>query len=79
MDWLDQTRTDVIEFLQVSPTNLNDVRGVLTGVDLGASSLTASYYTDTRTSGSLRVCDDSWVRGSFIRVVHRIPEWDYRN
>lgn len=79
MDWLDQTRTDVIEFLQVSPTNINDVRGTLTGVDLGASTLTASYYTDTRTSGVLRLCEESWIRGSFIRVVHRVPEWDYRN
>lgn len=77
MDWRDLTRRDQIRVLMVDPTNIDAVMGELEGVDLSGSSLTAGYYTDTRTSGKLRVVDGNWIRGSFIRVVHVIPEWNY--
>lgn len=54
VDWADQTRRDVLTFQMVSPTNIEQVYGELDGVDLSGSSLTAAYYTDTRTSGKLR-------------------------
>lgn len=79
IDWRDQTRKDVLTFEMVSPTNLNSTYGELEGVDLSGSSLTAGYYTDTRTSGKIRVVGGNWVRGSMIRVIHSIPEWNYRN
>lgn len=77
LDWKDLTRKDELTFLMVSPTNLNDVYGELDGVDLSGSSLDAEYYTDTRTSGSLTVVGDGWIRGSLIRVVHSIPAWGW--
>lgn len=78
IDWRDQTRRDVLTFQMVSPTNVDLTYGELDGVDLSGSSLTAGYYTDTRTSGKLRVAGDNWVRGSMIRVIHEVPEWGWR-
>ena len=79
VDWADQTRRDVLTFQMVSPTNIDQVYGELEGVDLSGSSLSAAYYTDTRTSGTVRVIGGNWVRGSMIRVIHSVPEWGYRN
>lgn len=78
VDWADQTRRDVLTFQMVSPTNIEQVYGELDGVDLSGSSLTAAYYTDTRTSGRLKVVGGNWKRGSMIRVIHAVPEWDYK-
>lgn len=77
LDWKDLTREDKLTFLMVSPTNLNEIYGELDGVDLSSSSLDAEYYTDTRTSGSLTVVGDGWIRGSLIRVVHSVPAWGW--
>lgn len=78
IDWRDQTRKDVITFQMVTPTNVDKVYGELEGVDLSGSTLSAAYYTDTRTSGKIRVVGGNWVRGSMIRVIHTIPEWNYK-
>lgn len=78
LDWKDLTREDRLTFLMVSPTSLNDVYGELEGVDLSNSSLDAAYYTDVRTSGTLSVVGDGWVRGSLIRVVHEVPSWGWK-
>ena len=77
MDWRDLTRKDRIIVQQVNPANIDAVMGELEGVELSASSLTAAYYTDTRTSGKLKVIGEGWRRGSFLRVVHQVPEWNY--
>lgn len=78
-DWRDTTHTDKLIFQMVSPTDLNSSLGELEGVELGSASLTGGYYTDTRTSGKLTVIGENWVRGSFIRIIHQIPEWDYES
>ncbi len=77
IDWLDQRRGDIVTVSMVSPTNLEDTYGELEGIDLSRSSLSAGYYVDTRTSGTLSVIGDGWVRGSFLRVTHKIPEWGF--
>ena len=77
IDWRDQRHSNVIKVAMVSPTNLEDVYGELEGVDLSGSSLSAGYYTDTRTQGSIAVVGDGWIRGSFLRITHEIPEWDF--
>ena len=66
--------TPQVEVEMVSPSNVNDSMGVLDGVELASSKLTCGYYTDTRTSGTLRVVGDGWRRGSFLRVRARVPE-----
>lgn len=78
IDWRDQTRADRLTFQMVSPTNVDQTYGELEGVDLSGSSLTAAYYTDTRTSGKIRVVGGNWVRGSMIRVIHEVPDWGWR-
>lgn len=78
-DWRDVTRTDRLVFQMVNPTDLDSTLGELEGVELSSCSLSGGYYTDTRTSGKLRVIGEGWARGSFIRIVHEIPEWDYSN
>lgn len=77
MDWLDQNRADRIDVFMVPPTNLDDSYGLLEGVDLSQSSIEASYYSDTRTSGSITVHGDGWIRGSFLRIVHSVPAWGW--
>ena len=72
-DWLNQKREHEVVVQMVSPQNPDIVVGVLDGVDLGGSSLSAAYYTDTRTSGKLSVVGDGWVRGSFLRILVRFP------
>lgn len=79
MDWRDLSRRDRIVVQMVSPTNLDATLGELEGVDLSGSSITAGYYTDTRTSGKLRVVGDGWIRDSLIRIIHAVPEWNYAN
>ena len=76
-DWRDTTRTDRISFQMVNPTDLEASMGELEGVEIGSASLSCGYYTDTRTSGKLTVIGENWVRGSFIRIVHQVPEWGY--
>lgn len=77
MDWRDTTRHDRIVFQMVNPTNIDAVMGELEGVELNGATLSAGYYTDTRTSGKIHVVGEGWKRGSFVRVVHQVPEWNY--
>lgn len=78
IDWLDLTRQGYLHAYLISPTNPDHVYGELTGVDWAGSSLSAGYYTDTRTSGEITFVGDGWKpRGAFIRIVYEIPEWDY--
>lgn len=79
IDWKEQRVTHELEARMVSPQNPGSVLGVLEGIDWSGSSLSAAYYTDTRTSGKLAVVDSNWVRGSFVQIVHRIPEHGYEN
>lgn len=70
VDWMDQSRSDTLTFTMVNQTNINATKGELADVILDKSSVTAGYYTDTRTSGKLVVSDSKWARGSFIRITH---------
>lgn len=78
-DWADTSRTDRLVFEMVNPQDINSSLGELAGVDIQNTQLSCGYYTDTRASGKLRVIGENWIRGSFIRVVHQVPEWDYSN
>lgn len=76
MRWENQEREDELIVYQVSPTNLDDVRDELEGVILSGSYIEGGYYTDIRASGSLEFLGDEWIRGSFIRLVHRLPGYE---
>ena len=73
MDWADQRIEKRVTFEMVSQTNLDDSWGLLEGVDLSSSSIEGAYYTDTRTSGKVRVVGEGWRRGSFIRPILEVP------
>lgn len=77
MDWRDLRRMDRVWVEQIDPANLDASRGELVGVDLAKSSIKAAYYSDTRTSAKIVVVGGNWIRGSFLRVHHEIPEWDF--
>lgn len=78
LDWRDLKRVGTLTFEMVSPNDTSQVYGELEGVDLSGSSLSAAYYTDTRTSGKLTVVGEGYThRQSFIRITYRIPEWKY--
>ena len=72
-DGLNQKLKHELVVQMVSPQNPDVVVGVLDGVEPSGSSLSAAYYTDTRTSGKLSVVGDGWVRGSFLRILVRFP------
>ena len=75
----DIPHTNRIKFVMVSPTNLSLELGEICGVLKDSASLTWGYYTDTRVSGSIKLLDSSnYTKGSFIRIYHEIPEWNYR-
>lgn len=77
-DWKDMTRRGTVTVTMVNPTDLDATMGELEGVDLSGSSVSYGYYADTRVTGKLRVVGDGWVRGSWLRIGYRIPEWDYQ-
>ena len=81
MDWKDLNRTGVLHAYLVSPNNLDVIEGELLGIDWSTLKLTAAYYSDTRTSGSLSVVGDGWNHDEphtpFVRIVYEIPEWNY--
>ena len=77
-DWKRTDVTHQLEAVMISQTNFSKNLGLLEGVVWEQSTLEAAYYTDLRTSGKLRVCGEGWRRGSFIRIVHNIPEFNYR-
>lgn len=66
-----------IHIYMVSQNDKSSVYGELEGVDLSGSSLTAAYYTDTRTSGRLSVHNTNWIRNSFLRVDYIVPKFGY--
>lgn len=70
-DWLNQKLEHEAHVYMVSPQNPDAVIGELEGVDMGSSSLSAAYYTDTRTSGQLRVIGGNWTRNTLLRVCVR--------
>ena len=76
--WHDLTMTKNLVVERVSPTDIDEVLGVLEGVDRGSSSIDCGYYTDTRTSGDLTVYGDGYRRDEFLRVVVEIPEANHR-
>lgn len=77
LDWKDPRHSDELIVQMVSQTNPGTVIGELGGIDRTESSLSAMYYSDTRVSGTLVFIGDGWVRGSFLRLIHRIPEWGW--
>ena len=77
-DWKDLTRRGTVTVTMVNPTDLDATMGELEGVDLSGSSISYGYYADTRVTGKLRVVGDGWVRGTWLRIAYRIPEWDYQ-
>lgn len=77
-DWRDLTAAHEVSVQMVSQTNFGDTWGELEGVDLSNSSLDAGYYTDERTSGTLSVIGEGWRRGSFVRIVHSVPKYGWR-
>lgn len=79
LDWTDAAKVNRIRVLMVDSRDVTRVLGELKGVDLSQSSLNCAYYSDTRTSGKIAVLGDGWIRGSLLRIVHEIPEWDYSN
>ncbi|MBR3157928.1 MAG: hypothetical protein IKF14_02375 [Atopobiaceae bacterium] len=77
IDWKRTDVTHTLSAVMVSQTNFAQTMGAIEGVEWAASSLEAAYYTDMRTGGKLRVHGDGWKRGSFIRIVHGVPEFNY--
>lgn len=77
IDWKRTDVTHTLSAVMVSQTNFAQTVGALEGVEWAASNLEAAYYTDMRTGGKLRIHGDGWKRGSFIRIVHSVPEFNY--
>lgn len=80
IDWKDPKRTDLIHFVMVDPNNLDSVYGDLEDVQLGSSTITYGYYTDTRYSSQITFLrDNNYVDNMWIRIIHEVPAQDYVN
>lgn len=80
IDWADPKRTDVIRFLMVDPNDLDAAYGDIDDVQLGSSSITYGYYTDTRSSSKITFLrGNNYVKNAWIRIVHEVPAEDYVN
>lgn len=80
IDWADPKRTDVIHFVMVDPNNLDNAYGDIDDVQLGSSTITYGYYTDTRYSSRITFLkDNNYVRNAWIRIVHEVPAEGYSN
>jgi hypothetical protein len=75
VDW-NATHTNEILVQMCDPRTL-EVIGVLEGVELEGSTLSWGYDTDTRFSGTIRTLGSNWIEHSALRVIHRVPEWNY--
>lgn len=62
----------------ISQNNLTQSYGLLHDINLSTSTVEADWDSDTKTSGSLTVYGDEWVRGSFLRIAYEIPQWEYK-
>ena len=76
-DWRDTARTDIVRVWSVQPSTLETI-GEVTGIDLAASSLSAGYFTDTRTSGKLAIFGNGPAKNQWVRITHEIPEWNFK-
>lgn len=80
IDWRDPARRDEIRFQMVDPNDLDTVYGDLTDVQLGSSSITYGYYTDTRySSGISFLKSNNYVENAWVRIIHDVPAEGYSN
>lgn len=80
IDWRDPARSDVIHFQMVDPNNLDEVYGDLTDVQLGSSSITYGYETDTRySSGISFLKSNNYIENAWVRIIHEVPADGYVN
>jgi hypothetical protein len=78
IDWADPKRTDVIHFVMVDPNNLDETFGEIEDVQLGSSTLTYGYYTDTRYSSQVTFLrGNNYVKNAWIRIIHEVPAAGY--
>lgn len=80
IDWSDPARRDEIRFQMVDPNDIDTVYGDLTDVQLGSSSITYGYYTDTRySSGISFLKSNNYVENAWVRIIHDVPGEGYSN
>lgn len=77
-DWFDLTMDKNLVVERVSTSDIDEVLGTLEGVDRKSTSIECGYYTDTRTSGSMTVVGDGYVRDQFLRPVIEVPAMGHR-
>lgn len=78
IDWNDSSRADRLAFEQIDPNDLEASRGWLDGAVRRGSSVTYSYYSDTRAGGQLEIADANYIESSLIRIHHFVDAWGYR-
>lgn len=76
--WITTHKTNNFTFQLIDPHNLNLVRGSLTGAELDGFTITEDYNSDNKIAGKLTAIDNgSYVANSWIRILHRVPEYGY--
>ena len=78
IDWRDPARLDVLHCVMVDPNNLDEIYGDLEDVQLGSTSLTWGWNTDTVCSCGLSFLKGAnYVPNAWIRIIHEVPAAGY--
>lgn len=76
MDWTKHTIRYEFSFRMVSCKNVDSSTSEFKGVVLDGSTISAGWFTDVRTSASLKTIDDNWDGESWIRIILKATDED---
>lgn len=76
--WEDGARRDMVYVQRVDPHALDTIDGTVDALALDGCSITEGYYTDARSTASIRHMG-SWDSDvHWLRIVHECPDYGYR-
>lgn len=76
-DWKNLAHTNDVEIQMISQNDGVTFLKKLDGVKLEGSYISMGYYTDTRQQAVINTVNSNYIRNSFIKIIHKVPEWNY--
>lgn len=76
-NWKNLAHTNDVEIQMISQNDGHTILKNLTGVELAGSYISMGYYTDSRQQAVINTVNSNYIRNSFIKIIHKVPEWNY--